>query len=152
MDSENRDCLWTIFMTVYKNKAELQLIGLEPWKIVLAKGSSHPGWIMHKMTCRDRDDSSSEHRWMSHQSLSHWSSTVHVLGVQILKKRGFFWDLSLTKNDYSYNRSFFNRYTFVNFTLNSASLVIYIELRVKFAYAFHIVHINIRLNILYILP
>ena len=32
---------------------------LGPWTMVLAKGSSsHPGWIMHKMTCRDHDDSS----------------------------------------------------------------------------------------------
>ena len=28
--------------------------GLGPWILFLAKGSStHPGWIMHKMTCRD---------------------------------------------------------------------------------------------------
>ena len=37
--------------------------GLGPSKIVLAKGSSsHPGWSMHKMTCRDCDDSSSQPR------------------------------------------------------------------------------------------
>ena len=53
--------------------------GLGPWKIVLAKGSSsHPGWIWHKMTCRDYDDSSSQTRWMSHQSSSHWRSTVSL--------------------------------------------------------------------------
>ena len=45
--------------------------GLGPWKIVLTKGS--PGWIMHKMTCRDYDDGSSQPRWMSHQSLIHWT-------------------------------------------------------------------------------
>ena len=51
--------------------------GLGSWKIVLAKGSSsHTGWLMHKMTCRDHNDSSSQPRWMSHQSSSHCSSTV----------------------------------------------------------------------------
>ena len=34
-----------------------------PCKIVLAKGSSsHPGWILHKMTCKDQTDGSSQPR------------------------------------------------------------------------------------------
>ena len=37
--------------------------GLGPRKQVLAKGSSsHPGWILHKMTRRDNDNSSSQPR------------------------------------------------------------------------------------------
>ena len=36
---------------------------LRTMKIVLAKGSSsHPGRIMHEMTCRDHEDSSSQAR------------------------------------------------------------------------------------------
>ena len=51
--------------------------GLGPWKIVLAKdSSSHPGWIMHKITWRDHNDSTSQSWWMSHQSWSNWSSSV----------------------------------------------------------------------------
>ena len=37
--------------------------GLEPLKIILAKGSSsHPVWIMHKTTYRDHNDSSGQPR------------------------------------------------------------------------------------------
>ena len=43
---------------------------LGPWKI---GSSTHLGWIMHKMNCRDHDDSSSQPSWMSHQSSSHWT-------------------------------------------------------------------------------
>ena len=32
---------------------------------------------MHNMTCRVHVDSSSQPRWMSHQSSSHWSHIVH---------------------------------------------------------------------------
>ena len=52
--------------------------GLGPWKLVPAKGSSsHPGWIMLKITCRDHAHSSSQPRLMSRQSSSHLSSTVY---------------------------------------------------------------------------
>ena len=51
--------------------------GLGSWKMVLAKGSSsHPGWIMYKMTWWDHNYSSSQPRWMSS---SHWSFTVHCV-------------------------------------------------------------------------
>ena len=45
------------------NRTSLARTGLGPSKIVLAKASSsHPGWIMHNMTSRDCDDSSSQPR------------------------------------------------------------------------------------------
>ena len=41
---------------------------------------------MHKMTCRDHDDSSSQPRWMSHQSLlSHWCSTVYSSSISLFE-------------------------------------------------------------------
>ena len=66
-----------MFMISY-GRTSMTGTDLGPWKIVLAKGSSsHPGWHIHKMTFRDHNDSSSQLRWMSHQSSSHWSSTVY---------------------------------------------------------------------------
>ena len=62
-----------------------------PWKGVLAKGSSsHPVWIMHSMTCRGHGDSSSQPRWMSHQSSSHWHSTVYLLTTFKWYKNDYF--------------------------------------------------------------
>ena len=56
------------------SRTSMGLTGLGPWKKVLAKGSStHPGWIMHRISWRDHDNSSSHPMWMSHQSLSHRS-------------------------------------------------------------------------------
>ena len=67
--------LKTNSMSTKYSKTSMARTGLGPWKIVLAKGSSsHPGWIMHSLPCRDHDDSSRQPRWMSHQSSSHWSS------------------------------------------------------------------------------
>ena len=68
----------------------MALTGLGPWKIVLAKGSSsHPGWIMHKKTCRDHDDSSSQPMWMCQQSSNHWSSTVPCVQLGLRTDRAF---------------------------------------------------------------
>ena len=51
-----------IFFASYSRPSMAQT-GLGPLRLVLDKGSScHPERIMHKMTCRDLDDSSSQPR------------------------------------------------------------------------------------------
>ena len=50
-------------MTQEYSRTSMAQTGLGPRKIVQAKGSSrHPGWTMHKITCWDHDDSSSQPR------------------------------------------------------------------------------------------
>ena len=56
-------CGWVGVCATNKSRASMALIGLGPQKRVLAKGSSsHPELIMHKMTFKDHDNSSSQPR------------------------------------------------------------------------------------------
>ena len=78
------------------SRTSMARTGLRPWKFVLAKGNSnHPGWIKHKMNLRDHNDSSSQPRWTSYQSLSNWSSNALVYQFLILT-RGHIWNDILT--------------------------------------------------------
>ena len=53
-----RGCLRFVIV-VFPDHTHLLFLG--QCKLVLAKGSSsHPGWIMHKMSCRDHDESFSQ--------------------------------------------------------------------------------------------